>query len=89
MGPFEWHNPNVGPRRSRRQEVYREELRERAALLYRLGFDAAQAQARLAARVRWDYEVGPHQAPIAQSEIGGLVDAVYARHGAGAGPLTV
>jgi hypothetical protein len=87
----EWWHPRIPKRASHRAEVYRQELRERAALLYRLRFPAAEARQRLVARVEWDYEVGPAsmKSPIAAAEVGAIVDAVYARHGAGGGPLTV
>ena len=90
--PFDWLHPKVGRPRSSaaaREEVYRQELKERAALLYRLGFSGAQAKERLAARVAWDYEVGSAKAPVNAAEVATLVDQVYARHGVGAGPLTV
>ena len=87
--PFEWLHPHSGKRPSRTAEVYRQELQERAALLYRLRYPKARARARLVANVRWDYEVGRHKAPVAESEVSALVDAVYARHGASQGPLTI
>lgn len=87
--PFDWLHPKVGHHPSHRVEVYRQEIRERAALLYRLRYSVAQAKARLSANVGWDYEVGPFSPPVAAAEVAALVDQVYARHGVGAGPLSV
>ncbi len=87
--PFDWLHPHVGKRQSRTAEVYRQEIKERAALLYRLGYPVAAAKARLLERVRWDYEVGSYRPPVAEAEIASLVEATYGRHGVGAGPLTV
>ena len=87
--PFDWMHPKNGQRPSRREDVYRQELKERAALLYRLHYSAAQAKTRLAANVRWDYEVGRAKPPVPISDVASIVDTVYARHGVGAGPLTV
>ncbi len=87
--PFDWLHPRVGKRPDRRAEVYRQELRERAALLYRLRYPADQARARLTANVRWDYQVGARRPPVDEPEIAAIVDSIYARHGVGAGPLSV
>ena len=87
--PFDWLHPKVGSRPSHRADVYRQELKERAALLYRLRYSAAQAKERLGAKVRWDFEVGPFSPPVGDAEVAALVDQVYSRHGVGAGPLTV
>mgnify|MGYP000609049355 CR=1 FL=1 len=48
--PFDWLHPKVGNHPSHRDEVYRQEIRERAALLYRLRYPVAQAKARMAER---------------------------------------
>ncbi len=63
------------------------DLRDRAALLARLGFTAAAATTRLQARVAWDYEPssrhgGPHTRPAGLSDaaIAQLVTETYARH---------
>ena len=87
--PFEWMQSKIGVRPSHREEAYRQELMERAALLYRLHYSAVQAKARLAANVKWDYEVGHAKSPVPMSDVAGIVDGVYARHGVGAGSLTV
>jgi len=63
------------------------ELRERAALLARLGYPAAAAVARLQARVVWDFDPpakhgGPHVRPTGLSDaaIAQLVTETYQRH---------
>jgi hypothetical protein len=74
------------PTPARREEMYRRELEERAALLFRLGYPAKRAKDRLAANVAWDFEL--HGRPKHASEIDKIVDAVY-RRGGGSGPPTV
>jgi hypothetical protein len=57
--------------------MYRRELEERAALLYRLGYSAQRCKARLAANVAWDFEL--HGRPRHAAEVDKVVDAVYRR----------
>jgi hypothetical protein len=66
----------------RREEMYRRELEERAALLYRLGFTQARARQRLLGNVLWDFEL--HGRPRHAADVDRVVDAVYKRAG-GAG----
>lgn len=60
------------------------DLRDRAAMFARLGYSAADATARLQARVAWDYEPASprHQRPSALSDaaIAQLVTDTYQRH---------
>ncbi len=63
------------------------DLRDRAALLARLGYSAAAAVSRLQARVAWDFDPssrhgGPHARPaaLADAAIAQLVTETYARH---------
>ena len=71
----------------RRNEMYRRELEDRAGLLFRLGYPAARAKARIRAQVTWDFDL--HGAPKHASEIDKIVDAVYRRGGPGAGTPNV
>ena len=64
------------------------ELRERAALLARLGFSSAAATGRLQAQVAWDFDPssragGAHRRPdgLSEAAIAALVTEVYQRHG--------
>ncbi len=63
-----------------RSAMYRRELEDRAALLYRLGYSKPRARARLLANVAWDFEIGAGAAPSAK-EVTAVVDAVYKRGG--------
>lgn len=59
--PFDWMEPKRNPAHTKtlpakREEMYRRELEERAALLHRLGHAKAQVHARLAAMIGWDFE---------------------------------
>jgi hypothetical protein len=63
--------------------MYLRELEERAALLYRLGYDRARTLARLRANVQWDFEL--QRVPKFAARLEGIVDAVYARRGGRAG----
>ena len=85
---FDWLT--TPPRRNhnqRRDEMYRRELEERAALLHRLGYSAKSARARLHANVAWDFEL--HGRPRHAAEIDKIVDAVYRRGGRSGGTPSV
>lgn len=67
------------------------ELRDRAALLFRLGYTQPQAVARLAAAVAWEHDPpssagGPHRRPaeLSNDALAELVRATYARRPSGA-----
>jgi hypothetical protein len=70
-----------------RDEMYRHELEDRAALLFRLRFPKERAKARLRANVSWDFEL--HGRPRHAADIDRVVDAVYRRGGGGSGPPSV
>ncbi len=85
--PFSWmHTQRLPPKG--RAEMYRRELEERAALLYRLGFPKGRTRARLVANVGWDFEIGGGPAPTSK-EIDAVVDGVYRRGGSRSGAPTV
>lgn len=84
---FPWLQPSApvadGP--AHRLAAAQRELRERSALLARLGLSVADATARLSARVAWDYDPGSpaggrHVRPAELSDvaIAKLVADVYA-----------
>src|SRR3954468_20152042 len=55
---FDWMmTPQRKPHNQRGDEMYRREMEDRAALLYRLGYSAKLCKARLAANVAWDFEL--------------------------------
>jgi hypothetical protein len=87
--PFEWlQTPRSGRGRAHlRESVYLAELRDRAALLYRLRYDRAEAKARLRANVAWDFEM--HAAPPFAAKVDGVVDEIYGRGGSSGGPLSL
>ena len=70
-----------------RTQVATTELADRAGTLFRLGFTQAQAKARLAARVAWEYDPPSkyHVRPDALSDaaIAKIVAATYARRPGG------
>ncbi|MSP61121.1 MAG: hypothetical protein EXR72_12405 [Myxococcales bacterium] len=84
--PFPWQNSTRTAPRGR-AAMYRRELEERAALLFRLGYAQPRARARLVANVAWDFEIGGG-GPAAQ-EIDAIVEAVYRRGGLRSGAPTV
>jgi hypothetical protein len=63
----------------RRIDMYRREVAERAALLYRLGYTAEQATARLSANADWDAAAGTAPRPLDAHTIGEIVAATFAR----------
>jgi len=86
--PFDWMHPRRVPSRGR-DAMYRREMEERAALLFRLGFPQARARDRLAANVAWDFEIGGGSSAPAKKEIDQVVDAIYRRGGLRSGAPTV
>jgi hypothetical protein len=88
--PFDWLHAHVPRRPQHRDEMYRRELRERAALLQRLGYSRADARVRLAANLDWDFEIGAGHKAVSDRELDEIVDEVWKRGGAaGGGPPTV
>lgn len=84
---FPWLDVKRSPASSAtRDAMYRTEVEDRAALLFRLGFTKERAKARLRANVGWDFEL--HGRPRHAADIERIVDAVY-RRGGGSGPPTV
>ncbi|MEM9490168.1 MAG: hypothetical protein AAGC55_13555 [Myxococcota bacterium] len=80
---FEWMHPSSTPiadRAAARLTMYRREVAQRAALLYRLGYPVERAIARLQANADWDFEVGADR-PIELSAegIAEIARATYAR----------
>ena len=71
----------------RRDEMYRREMEDRAALLFRLGYSIKRAKARLAGNVAWDFEL--HGRPRHAAEVDKIVDAVYRRGGRAGGSPAV
>ena len=78
---FSWHEtPKAAiDNRTRREEMYRRELEDRAQLLFRLGFGAKQCKTRLRQSVAWEFEL--HDKPKHAGEVDKIVDAVYKRGG--------
>ncbi len=77
---FTWDEPARPFARGseRRQQMYRRELEDRAALLMRLGHTQAHVKARLKQNVAWDFEL--HARPAHAGEVDRIVDAVYKRN---------
>jgi hypothetical protein len=84
---FPWLSPRaaVADRSDHRLAATRRELRERSAMLARLGMSPEDATARLCARMAWEFDPctstpGSHQRPAELSDeaIGALVREVYA-----------
>lgn len=86
---FSWldrtDRPHAADSPARGTEVAREEVASRAALLYRLGYTAEAATARLIARVAWEFEQTSKNAPnrrpdgLSDAAIGTIVTETYAR----------
>ncbi|MFZ5480317.1 MAG: hypothetical protein ACOZNI_26370 [Myxococcota bacterium] len=79
--PFPWLQSRVpdsirtrGPASHKR--MHEDEVRQRAALLRRLGRDQATAVSRCMAHLGWGYEIAG-EAPIGEAEVKALVAHVY------------
>lgn len=66
---------------SRRVQMYRRELVQRAGMFYRLGYAPSRAIARLVANVEWDFEVGSAERPdeLSDDVIEEIVKTTYLR----------
>jgi len=86
--PFPWYEPDIPQeykaRPERVQQMYLRELRERAALLMRLGYAKEETALRLRANVRWDFEL--HDKPVHLARVQEVVEGVYKARGLGGGP---
>lgn len=73
--------PGAATRASQtRIEMYRREVRDRAALLYRLGYSRDQATARLQANADWDFDIGmPRPDGLNADAIAEIVATTFAR----------
>jgi hypothetical protein len=85
---FEWLDRTAprGDGSKLRSKVAADEIADRAATLFRLGFTQAAATARLCARIAWEYDPpsragGHHHRPSALSDaaIGKIVAETFAR----------
>ena len=85
--PFPWYHADVPveyrSRPDRALQMYVHELKERAALLMRLGFSKEEATSRLKGNVGWDYEL--HGKPTHLGKVEDVVEAVYRVRGLGGG----
>jgi hypothetical protein len=87
---FPWLDttPPRGDGPARRDRVACDELAQRAALLYRLGFSEQAATARLRAKIAWEYDPAcgaTRPAALSDDAITRIVAATYARRPGGAG----
>ena len=83
--PFPWYRPDLPEdlqtNPDRVQKMFILELKERAALLMRLGYDKAEAAARLRGNVRWDFEL--HSSPEHLARVDEVVEEVFRAGGTG------
>ena len=70
--------PNPRARNDAARKVVDDDIRERAELLARLGFDRKNATTRIERMLRWEHELGSTQLPVA-SRIQSIVKAAYQR----------
>ena len=83
---FDWMTNPARNRGShdKRRAMAEAEVRQRAALYYRLGFSSQRAAQRIRANVGWEHSVAGVRAPqLADDDIRALVDATYARRPSG------
>ena len=78
---FSWQQPSapIHDGADRRLAACQRELRERSAMLARLGMSVADATSRLSARIAWEFD-GASGRPegLSDAAIAGLVAEVYA-----------
>lgn len=84
--PFDWMHPEVPDAvRARspgaRRAMVEDDVKTRAGLLQRLGYDANYAVKRCTGNLSWGYELRG-ASPLGEEEIRSLVQQVYTRSGA-------
>ena len=62
----------------KRLQTQREEVRQRADLLLRLGRNAKAAEARIRGNLAWEYELSKRAAPV-HKEVAGIVKEAWER----------
>ena len=82
--PFDYMHPDVNDEyteemKPRAREAHLVGLRERAGMLFRLGYDKKETTRRLRMNVQWDYAVWSDNLPDFYKEIDALVDDVFKR----------
>ena len=78
---FIWdEKPKTGFRRGKEQRaaMFKREVEDRAGLLLRLGYKAADVKSRLRKSVDWDFDLS--DVPDHKSEVDRIVDDVYKRN---------
>jgi len=78
---FIWdEKPKTNFRREKEQRraMFKKEIEDRAALLLRLGYKAADVKSRLRRSVDWDFDLS--DVPDHKSEVDRIVDDVYKRN---------
>jgi hypothetical protein len=85
--PFPWYHPDVPQeytvRPGKTHGLYIQELKDRAALLMRLGYSKEETTSRLTGNVRWDFEL--HDVPAHLQQVAEFVEGVYKARGPGGG----
>jgi len=80
--PFDWLDPTIpddykGTFSEKGKEMQRREIRERTAVLMRLGHSREEAIARCRQNMYWEHDL--HRQPSVFNDIEQLVDEVYSR----------
>ena len=81
---FSWAEPSVAASvnsASKRLEMLKREIAQRAAIFYRLGYPAATAALRISANLAWEHHLPGHARPhdLDDAAIAALVASTYAR----------
>jgi hypothetical protein len=89
--PFDWmvakRNPEVArAQKARREAMYRTELEDRAALLFRLGYAKDSARTRLRANASWDFPDG--KGPVTAADVDAIIERAFGGAAAKARPKT-
>lgn len=82
--PFDYMHPDVNEAhtdemKTRAREAHLAGLRERAGMLFRLGYDKKETTSRLRQNVQWDYDMWADTLPDFYREIDALVADVFKR----------
>jgi hypothetical protein len=76
---FPWLTSTPQKQENRRDGVAKDELANRAGLMFRLGYSEQDATARLCERVAWEFDKASRPSALSDDAVAKIVSETYAR----------
>lgn len=82
--PFDYLHPDVNPKyteatKANAEKAHLQAIKERAAMLHRLGYSKEDAIRRLEQNVEWDFDKWADRLPSFYEQITAIVEQIYRR----------